>query len=200
MEGLKFLMPAIQRVSDRLERSAIANDVASYLGVGQSMVLDQFRKAAGARGDIRENAQPVIPAIEKLLLIGLFDNEQIGEEIIPVLAQMPAVAQFATRTIFEAIFRVWEADGKIQYAEVEARLEDKDKALLASALLADEIGVGAVALDQVRACVKTLELAGRKSAHADLRMQIKAAERSGDLNEALRLVGELNRVQQRGAG
>jgi DNA primase len=200
MEGLRFLMPAIQRVSDKLERAAIANDIASYLGVAQSMVLDQFRKAAGARGDIRENAQPVIPAIEKLLLIGLLDNDELREEILPALAGMPAVEQFATRTIFEAIFRVWESDGKIQYSEVEARLEDKDKALLASALLADEIGEGAVSLDQARACIRTLELAGRKSAQADLRMRIKAAERSGDMTEALRLAGELNRTQQGSAG
>jgi DNA primase len=199
MEGLKFLMPAIQRVSDKLERAAIANDIASYLGVEQSMVLDQFRKAAGARTDIRGNAQPVIPAIEKLLLIGLLDNEEIGKEILPVLTGMPEVSQFATRAIFEAIFRVWESDGKIRYSEVEARLEDKDKALLASALLADEIGEGAVSLDQARACIKSLELAGRKSAEAELRIRIKAAERSGDLNEALRLAGELNRARQQGS-
>jgi hypothetical protein len=142
----------------------------------------------------------VIPAIEKLLLIGILDGDEIRKEILPVLVQMPAVAQFATRAIFEAIFRVWESDGKIHYSEVEARLEDKDKALLASALLADEIGEGAVSLDQARACIKTLELAGRKSIQAELRMRIKAAERSGDLNEALRLTGELNRTQQRSAG
>ncbi len=201
MEGLKFLLPAIQRVSDKLERAAIANDIASYLGVELSMVLNHFRKAAGRRGDIAESrAQPVIPATERLLLAALFESDEICRDLLPGLARMPGVAQFATRPIFEAIFRVWEADGAVQYSEVEARLEDKDKALLASALLADEIGVAGISLDQARACVRTLQLTDRKSLQAELRLRIKAAERAGDLNEALRLAEELNHVQHGGAG
>jgi DNA primase len=197
VEGLKFLLPAIQRVSDKLERAAIANDVASYLGVEQSMILEHFRKAAGARAGLRESPQPVIPATEKLLLIGLLGSAEVRQEILPVLVEMPAVAQFVTRPVFEAVFHVWEAGGDIAYAEVEGRLDDKQKALLASAVLADEMGEGTVSLDQARACLRTLELSDRKNIQTDLRLRIRAAEREGDFNEAMRLVSELNRVQQR---
>ena len=47
--ALQFLLPAIQRVSDKLERAAIADDVASYLGVEPGLVLDHFKKAAMER-------------------------------------------------------------------------------------------------------------------------------------------------------
>ena len=46
---LQFLLPAVQRISDPLERMAIANDVAGYIGVERGMVLDSFRKAAADR-------------------------------------------------------------------------------------------------------------------------------------------------------
>jgi DNA primase len=187
-------------VSDKLDRAAIANDVASYLGVEQSMILEHFRKAAGTRAVMRENAQPVIPATEKLLLNAILQSAEIGREILPILMEMPVITQFVTRPVFEAVFRVWEADGRLAYTDVEARLEDKEKALLAAAVLADELGEGTVSLDQARACLRTLELSDRKNIQADLRLRIKAAEREGNLNEALRLAGELNRVQHRGAG
>jgi hypothetical protein len=32
VDAFKFLLPAIQRIGDKLERAAIANDVAGYLG------------------------------------------------------------------------------------------------------------------------------------------------------------------------
>ena len=201
IEGFRFLMPSIQRVPDKLERNTIAGEMASYLGVELPMILEHFRKATGSQTDGgAATAKPVIPATERMLLIGLMESEEIRREILPNLAQMPVVTEFATRPIFEAIFRTWDSDSTLVYSEIEARLGDKDKALLAAALLADEVGEGAISLDQARACIRTLELTGRKSQVADLRMRIKAAERSGDMTEALRLAGELNRFQQGSAG
>ena len=47
--GFQFLLPAIQRLSDKLERLAVVNDVAGYLGVDAGLVLENFRKAAAER-------------------------------------------------------------------------------------------------------------------------------------------------------
>ncbi len=46
---LQYLLPAVQRISDRLERMAVANDVAGYIGVEQGMVLDTFLRSAAGR-------------------------------------------------------------------------------------------------------------------------------------------------------
>ena len=46
MDAFKFLAPAIQRIADRLERFAVANDVADYLGVDEKLVRDHFSKGA----------------------------------------------------------------------------------------------------------------------------------------------------------
>ena len=38
-----LLLPSIRRISDRLERAAVATEVAEYLGVDRSLVLKEFR-------------------------------------------------------------------------------------------------------------------------------------------------------------
>src|SRR3954464_7521278 len=50
---LKFLMPAVQRISDQMERMVIAGDLASYIGVDRGMVLDSFKKAVAERQESR---------------------------------------------------------------------------------------------------------------------------------------------------
>src|SRR5580692_10161235 len=70
MEAFKFLLPSVQKIGDRLERAAIANDLAGYLGVDAGLVLDQFKKAAtDRRAPQKAVAKAVtIPAIESILL------------------------------------------------------------------------------------------------------------------------------------
>src|SRR5580692_9056160 len=70
MEAFRFLLPSVQKIGDRLERAAIANDLAGYLGVDAGLVLDQFKKAAtDRRAPQKAVAKAVtIPAIESILL------------------------------------------------------------------------------------------------------------------------------------
>ena len=46
-----FLLPAVQRISDRLERMAVANDVAGYIGVDRGMVLDTSGRRSSDRSE-----------------------------------------------------------------------------------------------------------------------------------------------------
>ena len=45
MDAFKFLLPSVEKVGDKLERAAIASDLAGYLGVEPGLVLDQFKRA-----------------------------------------------------------------------------------------------------------------------------------------------------------
>ena len=49
MDAFKFLLPAVQKISDKLERAATVNDLAAYLGVDPGLVLDQFKGPAADR-------------------------------------------------------------------------------------------------------------------------------------------------------
>src|SRR6185312_10858741 len=49
MDAFKFLLPAVQKISDKLERAAVASDLAGHLGVEPGLVLEQFKRAATDR-------------------------------------------------------------------------------------------------------------------------------------------------------
>ena len=196
--GFQFLLPAIQRLPEKIERVAVANDVAGYLGVDAGLVLENFRKSAMDRRD--KKVAPVrepLNANEKLLLNLLVSNAEARQELIPELEQLPAVEQFSTRRIFRALFTL-QAGGQVTYEELHARLEENDQELLASAVLQDETNESAISLLQGVECVRSLERSGRRTEVAALKARVKEAERAGNLPEALRLAEELHQLERSG--
>ncbi len=195
--GFQFLLPAIQRLSDKLERLAVVNDVAGYLGVDPGPVLESFRKAAGERKEktVRPAAEPV-KAVERILLNLVLVNADARSHLLPRLKRMPALAQFSTRRIFEAVFALDEAGNTVMFSDLDARLEENDRTLLASAVLADETDSQVFSLEQGEACLLTLESTQRDTERSALKAQVRAAERDGNFSEALRLSAELSRMER----
>jgi DNA primase len=195
--GFQFLLPAIQRLSDKLERLAVVNDVAAYLGVDAAPVLENFRKAAAERREKKIEA-PVEPvrAVERILLNLLLANAEARAQLLPRLEAMPALERFSTRRIFEALFALHTSGGPVSFADLDARLEENDRALLASAVLADETNGEVLSLEQGEACMRTLESAQRDTERAALKVRVRQAERDGNIAEALRLSAELSQIDR----
>jgi DNA primase len=195
--GFQFLLPAIQRLSDKLERLAVVNDVAGYLGVDPGPVLENFRKAAAERREktVRHATEPV-KAVERILLNLVLVNADARSHLLPRLKRMPALAQFSTRRIFEAVFALDEAGNTVMFSDLDARLEENDRTLLASAVLADETDSEVLSLEQGEACLLTLESTQRDTERAAIKAQVRAAERDGNFSEALRLSAELSRIDR----
>ena len=195
--AFQFLLPSIRRISEKLERVSIANDVAGYLGVEAGLVLDNFRKAASERGEKKmSTAREPARAVERILLNLLITNEEARQELIPRLRSMPAVDRLSTRRIFRALFALIDSGRTVNYSELEARLEENDREILAAEVLADETAGDSISLSQGVACLESLEAADREALRANLKARIKEAERAGNMQEALRLYGELNRMEQ----
>lgn len=196
--GFQFLLPAIQRLPDKIERVAVANDVAGYLGVDAGLVLENFRKAAMDRRD--KQVVPVrepLRADEKILLNLLISDAEARQELIPELEQLPALEQFVTRRIFKALFTL-HTGGIVTYEEVHARLDEKDQELLASAVLRDETDGSASSLSLGVECLRSLQRSSLKTQVAELKGRVKEAERAGNLREALRLAEELHDLERAG--
>jgi DNA primase len=197
--GLQFLMPSIQRVSDRLERAMIAEEVAGYLGIDRGLVLDQFRKAAVDRREAAPQHRPFdVPPLEKLLLNALLVSAAAREQVLPRLRELPATEQFVTRRILSALSSFDTQQGvngpSFVFTDLEARLSDSDRDLLAKVVFADELSEEHSALEQAKECLRTLESQNLELQRGGLREKIKMAERSGDMREALRLMEELNQL------
>ena len=196
MDAFKYLLPAVQKISDKLERAAVANDIAGYLGVDPGLVLDQFKKAAterrGALPDTtRSRPRVEIPALERILVQALVSSGQTRREILPRLPQ-PMTAHFASREIFEALAQM--GAGPLSFAALDARLSEPGRALLHEILTADEIGDDATCLAHAEACLRRLGEDYRRRQMDEIRFRVKSAERDGNLDEVVRWTGELMRL------
>jgi DNA primase len=201
VDALKFLLPSVQRLPDKVERSAVANDLASYLGLDPGLVLEQFRRIATDRSaPAKVKAEPLsLPANERLLLKSLLMSEQAREEVLPRLRG----ARFAEKPVSNAILTALVGMGSHFSAEsLMARLEEKDRTLLAGLLFADEGNQGEsddqVATSQAIDCLRAMEVAGRDAEFASLKAKIASAEKAGNLAEALALSQQLSALGQPG--
>jgi DNA primase len=186
----------VQKISDKLERAAVASDIAGYLGVDPGLVLDQFKKAAtGRRGaspdTTRSSTRVEIPALERILVQALVSSDETRREILPRLPQ-PMTARFASHEIFEALAQM--GPGPLSFAALDARLSEPARALLHEILTADEIGDDATCLAHAEACLRRLGEDYRRRQMDEIRFRVKSAERDGNLDEVVRWTGELMRL------
>jgi DNA primase len=195
LEGFKFVAPSIQRISDRLERFAVANDVADYLGVDEKLVRDYFAKGSEERRQVSHS--PQVPPYERLLLNSLLVSQAARDAVIPPLSEMIVVDRFVTKNVFRALFGLHTDSTEFRLSDLEGRLSDADRDLLSSVVFADEVLEEEKATEQALACLRSLKAQDPKSEVAALRARIKTAERDGNLDEVMRLAQELDRRSRR---
>jgi DNA primase len=194
LEAFQFLLPAIHGLSDKLERVAVANDIAAYLHIGTGLVLENFRKMAGDKRGASVAKEPErMGANDRMLISLLLASDEAREEFIAELREMAVIQESPARKIYAALFAMHDAGGPIQFGELHARLDPVEQKMLASTLIAAENGDGEVTMDHGRRCMEALrELNGRMEP-AQIKIKIREAERAGNITEALRLMQLLKR-------
>jgi DNA primase len=186
---LNALLPAVDKVSDPLERSAIANDLASYIGVAPGMVLDSFRKIAASRQEKpMERPKIALRHDERLLLNAILADEVVSKEIVAQLQQSDAAAGFASRRVFQAAYALVAAGGRLSFENLHARLEEADRNLLSEAVLEGE---PEVTPGTVEAAMESVRRSQERGVRDQMKARIREAERGGNWEEALRLTAEL---------
>jgi len=195
--GLKFLLPAVQRIGDKLERATVANDLANYLGIETGLVLEHFRKAAAERRE-KTLANPVVEVkpVERMLFNAVLASEEVRHSILPRLKRTPQLEQFRTVRIFQALIAMEESGAPFRVADVQARLSEPDQDLFATLLFADKGDDEQSTGQDAEACLQELERSGVEARRAALKARIKEAERAGMLEEALRCMEELGRLER----
>jgi len=199
VDALKFLLPPIQRLPDKFERIAVANDLAHLLGLDAGMILEQFRKSAAERsapGKVKV-AETEIPAVERILLRTLLASAAARDAAGALLK----AARFGQAPVTGAILEgIAQLGGEFSLDHLMGRLEERDRNILARLLFGDELrqeeADDEVLAEQAVECVRRLEAAGRDSESAALKARIAAAEKAGNVSEALALSEQLGRSEQ----
>jgi DNA primase len=196
MQAFRFLLPAVKKIPDTLERAAVAADVAAYLGVEPGLVREQFRRAGSDPRAVPMAARrTTIPALERILLNAILSSEDARAEALPRISK-DLIGGLVTHEIFTVILLMTEAGAPMDLAAIDCRLGDAAKTLLHEAISADDREQEDVSLDEVRSCLRVLENEQRKRRRADIELQLRTAEREGRMEEALRFAQERDRLRR----
>ncbi len=182
---LKSLMDPVKRISDKLERMAIANDVAGYIGVDRGMVLDSFRKAVADRQESAiERPKQTIRADEKGLINVLLSEAEGRERFIAELRRIGVSIRLATGRIYQAILAIEASGSRVTFDSVHARLEEADQALLAQVVFSSETEGYESTLEYGHQCLESLQRFEQQLRSSELEARVKQAEREGDITAA----------------
>jgi DNA primase len=203
--ALKFLLPKVHRIPDRIERAAVAADLASFLGVEPGVILEEFKRAAIDRREAARQkpaAPPALPPAEVLLLKALILHAGLRDELVERVAATQALERSRLSAVFRTLVQLHASQPDFAFSDFDARLEENDRSLLHRYILADE-DHEADNLEAVRAnalnCLRRLEADELEQRLAQLRQEVKEAQRQGDLESALRLMKELDRLKRNGS-
>jgi DNA primase len=196
--ALNFLLPKVQAIADPLERMTIAGDVAGYIGVERGMVLDHFRKAVSDRREkAMERPESALRHDERMLLIALLIHAESRAEIMEALRGLATIDTLPSRRIFQAIFALDAAGGRVGFDELNGRLEEADQNLLAQAVLSED---GEISPEEVTAAVESMRRSERQYQRLQLKARIGESERAGRFDEAMRLAQELQGLERAAPG
>lgn len=198
VEAFQFLLPAIHGLTDKLERVAVANDIASYLHIDAGLVLDNFRKmAADKRGPALPAAVERLPESDRMLLSLLLLDEDARQELVPQLKELSVIQDSPARRIYEALFAMFDSGAPIHFGDLHARLDETGQKMLSATLIARESGDSEVTLEHGRSCLESLRDKDMRFRMSDVKAKIREAERAGNLTEALRLTDLLKQFNAR---
>jgi DNA primase len=196
--AFQLLLPAIQTLTDKLERAAVVNDVAGYLGIDKGLVLESFRKmsAGGAQAATRPEPEPMRHR-DRILLSVLLSEAGHREEFFGYLKALPSLKTGPAGRIYEALIALYDTGEPLSFNALHGRLPEAEQELLAAALIRNETEGEAPSVDEGLACLEALVEEERGTEKNALKTRVREAERAGNLAEALRLSGELTKLQNR---
>jgi DNA primase len=190
----EILLPAIRRISGHLERAAVASEVADYLGLDRNLVLAEFRRMPGQR-----EPQAVIPEgaplRERVLLRSIVLDGEVRNLLIPRLQESLAARQYKIWRLLETIFALYEENPGFTFEALQARAGD-EAALLTSALVADKSDE-VFTPEHAAAFTAVLRTEDLALQHKEMQRRIQAAEKSGNMEEAMQLMAAAEELRKR---
>ena len=191
VEAFQFLMPAIQSLTDKLERVAVANDLAGYLGVETGLVLEHFRKNAADRGS-RVAVPPANLArkADRILIPLLLSDDAARHQLLEGLRGLSAIRLGTAAPLYEAILSMQEQTEAINFNSLHQRLNQAQQEILST--LVFDAAASSVSLEDGLAAIAALEREDQEATRRELIARIRAAEREGNMTEALKLMSELS--------
>jgi DNA primase len=188
-------LPSIQLVSDRVERSAITNEISDYLKLDRGIIADQLRQTAKRVEPARKQnvATSSVPPNELLLLTCLLLNEDARETIKHYLSTSTILQLLEMKVIFEMVLTLSAEGVPFSLEALANRLEPRFQRILTDLSFSDSAIQEQDAAQQALHCLRALEAKAVSAKCSELKRRIREFEEQGNFGEAMRLANELDR-------
>jgi DNA primase len=201
VDAFKAMLPALQLVHDRVERSAIAGEIAVSLKLDRELVAEQLRPATRREPAQKSTAATsVIPPNEVLLLTCFVLSSNARSVIQQYVSERDILPLLETRAVLDAALAMEREGLPFAVGTLTGRLETRLQGVIAH-LSFGELGIAEhEAPEQALRCLQALEDKGTQARRSALKDEIRRLELSGDLMGALQLTQELDRLGQSASG
>ncbi|MFL6417073.1 MAG: DNA primase [Bryobacteraceae bacterium] len=193
VDAFKYLAPVLQQVHDRIERGAIAKELAEYLNVDRETIRENLRPHSPAQPAPRARTLgSSLPPNEKLLAACFLLSQEARSVIRQYFLQTKIVQLLELRSFFEAAMKIDEEGESFPVEKALVGLDLRMQKLLTELSFA-ELGISeSDAPQQALRCLEALETTARLKGRDDIRRRIRELEQAGQFAEALLLAEELN--------
>lgn len=196
VDAFEYLMPVLQLVHDRVERGAIANDLAEYMNVDRDTIRENLRQRSSEQVQKKRSLPATIPPNEKLLAVCLLSGAEARSVIKQYLLQSQVLPFLELKPLFEAFLAEEDGDG-FSIERVSATLDTRMQSILSELSFSDLGMTEEAGPQQAMHCLEELEAAALAQARTNLKRQIRELEQSGKFAEALAIAEQLNQLRPR---
>lgn len=122
VEAYEYLLPVIRKITDKLERAAVANEVAEHLGIDRGLVLDEFRKSAVSPRAQKQVKPPEsgVSKRERVLLVSLVNDMAVRDFLVPQLAALSSAREMPIFSLMDQLFRLHQEKPDFAYTDLAA--------------------------------------------------------------------------------
>lgn len=197
VDAFKSILPALQQVSDKLERAALTNQLADYFKLDRAVIADQLRQSPVKPETPRKASSTTsgIPPNELLLLSCLVTSNDARQAIQHYLSSSDVLGMLELRPIFECLLRMSQEGIPFSISELSHRLEPRMQRILTEVSFSEGTMEEEAAAQQALHCLRALEGKASGAKAVDLKRRIRELEQQGNMEEALRLATELDRSE-----
>jgi DNA primase len=186
--AFQFLQPSVHLLPDKIQRAAVAQNIAERMGVDAGLILEEFRRSSIHR-DRRPAKAPAGHALshgERLLVELFLDSAEAREEMLERAAETTLAQGLPSSAVFAAMLAMHRAGGGFEYVGLEGRLEARDRETVAAVVF--DRDRREVSIEEGRRALGALERRAWEREYRTVRHEIAEAERSGDREKSLSLL------------
>lgn len=196
MKAFEALRPAVNLIPDQLKRAALAEDLASHLGVSKGLLLEEFRKSATERRkQPLRGPQHALSASERLLLELLLESAPAREEMLKEAEELARTQSLPVAPLLTALAAAAASQPHFEFSAVEGRLDAPNRELLQHMVF--DRDRHEVSMEEGRQALAALHKQAWENDYREVRREIAEAERQGDRKLTLDLLSKRMELEKR---